>query len=378
MKLETATILIGGDICPGPLTGGAFKSGQIQPVFYDLMPFFEFADLRIVNVEAPLTEREGGILKTGPHLKVSPQCINGLVQLGVDVAGLGNNHIMDYGETGLMDTIRNCKANGIDVVGAGGNEIEAAGFIIREINGIRIAIAAFADHEWSIADAENPGAAAFDPIDFIRLKRKYVGTFDFLIVLLHMGNEHIPLPSPQLQKICRFLVEEGASLVICQHSHCIGAQESYLDGEIFYGQGNLVFDRANSVPATWLQGLLISVTFSKDSAMRTQIIPFEMDSVTGVLHQLRGKDERKLAGNMEQWSQQVIDDVILLKKWSLFCRGKKAEYFSYLIGLGRLGRRIERLLPVLSWWYSPSKKRVLFNCVRCQAHRDALMSLLGK
>lgn len=375
---DTVNILIGGDICPGPLTERAFTDGRVGAIFSDLMPFFETADLRIVNIEAPLTDGNLGILKTGPCLKVSPQCVKGLLQLGVNVAGLGNNHILDYGTTGLMDTVRICKNNGVDVVGAGKDEIKAAEFIIREINGIRIAIAAFADREWSIADAETPGAAAFDPIDFVRLKRKHAGAFDYLIVLLHMGNEHYPLPSPSLRKICHFLIEEGGSLVVCQHSHCVGAREKYLNGEIFYGQGNLVFDRANSVPSTWLQGFLILASFSKSEAMQTQTIPFEMDSATGVLHQLRGKDEREMIENIERCSREVIDEDVLAGKWQLFCLGKKAEYFSYLIGLGRLGRRLERVLPVLSWWYRPAKRRLLLNCMRCQAHRDVLMSLLDK
>ena len=65
---------------------------------------------------------------------------------------------------------------------------------------------------------------------------------DYTIVLYHGGKEYYRYPSPNLQRVCRYMIEKGTDLVICQHSHCIGCEENYLSGKIVYGQGNFIFD----------------------------------------------------------------------------------------------------------------------------------------
>lgn len=80
---------------------------------------------------------------------------------------------------------------------------------------------------------------------------------DYVIVLYHGGKEHYRYPSPYLQKVCRRLVDKGADLVVCQHSHCIGCEEKYKSGTIVYGQGNFLFD--DSTSEFWRTGLLIGL-----------------------------------------------------------------------------------------------------------------------
>ncbi len=67
---------------------------------------------------------------------------------------------------------------------------------------------------------------------------------DKIIVILHGGIEYYPFPSPELQDKCHFLIEEGADIIVCQHTHCAGCIEEYLNGYIIYGQGNLIFHNA--------------------------------------------------------------------------------------------------------------------------------------
>lgn len=79
-----------------------------------------------------------------------------------------------------------------------------------------------------------------------------------MIVLYHGGKEQYRYPSPNLQKTCRKLVEKGADLVVCQHSHCIGCREEYLQGTIVYGQGNFLFDDEEN--EYWQTSLLIMIS----------------------------------------------------------------------------------------------------------------------
>ena len=60
-----------------------------------------------------------------------------------------------------------------------------------------------------------------------------------------------------LHQICRKIVEKGANLVICQHSHCVGCEEKFLTGRIVYGQGNFLFDDSES--DYWKTSILIQI-----------------------------------------------------------------------------------------------------------------------
>jgi len=76
-----------------------------------VIDLFSKSDINIVNLEAPVTESKCKILKTGPHLKSHKQSlVNVFRKLKVDVATLANNHILDYGEQGVFETISFCES----------------------------------------------------------------------------------------------------------------------------------------------------------------------------------------------------------------------------------------------------------------------------
>ncbi len=134
----------------------------------------------------------------------------------------------------------------IKYAGAGNDLKEASKPFVFEKNGIKIGIYCCAEREFSIATENKAGANPFDPLfslDHIRLLKKDV---DYVIVLYHGGKEHYRFPSPNLQKTCRRIVDSGADLVVCQHSHCIGCYEDWETGKIIYGQGNFLFDDSDS------------------------------------------------------------------------------------------------------------------------------------
>ena len=95
---------------------------------------------------------------------------------------------------------------------------------------------------------------------------------DYLIVLNHGGIEYYKFPSPLLQRKCREMVKCGADFVVCQHSHCIGTAENFLNGTILYGQGNSVFGYKDNSDS-WNNGLLVKLTLSDLEQKRIEYIP---------------------------------------------------------------------------------------------------------
>ena len=149
------------------------------------------------------------------------------------------------------------RKNGIAFAGAGSNLSDASKSYVVEIDGKKIGIYCCTEHEFSIATLTSAGANPFNPLESLDHIQDLKAQTDHVIVLYHGGKEHYRYPSPHLQKVCRKCIEKGADLVVCQHTHCIGCEEKYLNGTIVYGQGNFLFDYTES--EYWQTGLLISL-----------------------------------------------------------------------------------------------------------------------
>lgn len=242
-------------------------------MFNDLLPEFEKADFSIVNLECPLIKERTPIVKTGPVLGVDDDCVSGLKHAGIDVVNIANNHIMDHGPTGLRNTLRVCSEARISTVGAGENIEAARRILISKIGKIRVGLLGVAEHEFSIATNNSWGANPLDLLDYVRNVRDSTDNLNYLIVLVHGGNEYYPFHNPRLQDTCHFMVEIGANAVIVQHTHCPGNYEEYQNGHIVYGQGNLIFDRPNRDRAFY-EGFLVKLSIAENLNSTMEIVPY--------------------------------------------------------------------------------------------------------
>lgn len=368
-------ILIGGDVCPIGRNQHLFRSGNALKLINDLMPEFEKSSLSIVNLESPLIRRETPIEKIGPNLGVPVDCARGLKAMGIDVVGLANNHIMDHASNGLRSTIGSLEKYKIAFVGAGENLEEARKIMIREIGGIRIGILAMAEHEFGIATKTEPGVNPLNMIDAIRNMRTHRDGCDFLIVLVHGGNEHYIYPPPHLLDTCRLFIEEGASAVICQHSHCSGCMEMYSGSPIVYGQGNFIFDMATSYP-TWYVGFLVKLEICKTGRCNVNLIPFrQSDGILGA-RRMTSEQAAKWRLKFDEYSRCLSNPIVFNKKWREYCRERRNYYLNKLNGTPSILRRIAGKLNLLRMLDGPEKQRARLNIIRCESHRDALINIL--
>jgi poly-gamma-glutamate capsule biosynthesis protein CapA/YwtB (metallophosphatase superfamily) len=201
-----ATVLIGADICPIGDNVPLLRAGDKKGLFNDLLGELESADLRLANLECPLIQGPSPIRKTGPVFGADPECIRGIKAGGFDLLCLANNHILDHGAGGLKSTLEVCRSAGIETVGAGENLEFARRMWIRQVAGVRVGVLAMAEHEFSIATRKDWGANPLDLIEYVRTVQARRGEFDYLIVLVHGGDEFL-VPSPRIKKTCQFLVE---------------------------------------------------------------------------------------------------------------------------------------------------------------------------
>lgn len=369
-------IIIGGDICPTRNDVKLFTTGDTRALFGDILDDFAAADLVVANLETPLISSPSPIKKSGAVFGWPGECLNAIKDAGVDLLNLGNNHIMDHGVKGLESTLRVCIRAEIDYLGVGSNMDEAQKPYICNLNGLRVAVFSVAEHEFSIASDDAPGASPLDPIDFVKVFREYRSQFDFSVVLIHGGKEHYPYPTPGLQKICRFMIDEGANAVLCQHSHCPSGYENYRGGIVFYGQGNFIF---NPYPdkRPWLyDGYLVSLDVDSAKQFCWEIIPFVQPGVCAGVRKLEGREKKKFLGLIEELSAPLADPRFVENKWRKYCADKKNLYLGILRGHGPLMRQLDSRFNLADMLYSRDDLLAVLNVVRCQSHRELLLEIL--
>lgn len=370
MEMKPVRILIAGDLAPTPSNFSSFGVGDIEEmVGKDLLDILQDAEIKIFNLEVPLTDKRQPISKDGPNLHAPKETIRGIKALSPTLVTLANNHIMDQGEAGLYDTIELLKSSNIKYTGAGIDHVEACMPQILESGGRRIGIYACAEHEFSIAGPDEPGANPLDLFETFDHISTLKSGCDYLIVLHHGGKEHYRYPSPDLQKVCRKMINSGADIVVCQHSHCIGSREQFGGGTIVYGQGNFLFDRHDN--EFWNTSLLVKIILSDKPEI--DYIPL-MKNGKGV--RLAGNQESdNILSGFNQRSEQIKNPGFISSEFEKYCLEYGQYYLATMAGLGKNLRRADKVLnrPITRLIYSRKKLDIIRNHFECETHRELII-----
>ena len=260
-------IVIAADLVPTKETEELFINADVQGLFGEIGDIVKQADRTIVNLECALTTSNNEIKKFGPCLKANPKCVGAFKKLGITDVMLANNHVFDFGIKGLKDTVETLEKSGLSYGGVGKNDTDSRKPYFIEKDCKKVGVINVCEHEYSYALPNRMGANPYDPYLTMRDIRALKKEVDFVVVLYHGGKEHCYYPSPRLRTLCQEMVENGASVVITQHSHCIGCYEEYKGAHIVYGQGNFHFYLPN-MPKTWYSGLLIELVFCEKVSIK--------------------------------------------------------------------------------------------------------------
>lgn len=363
-------ILIAGDLVPTKSNIELFENGDIKTLFGDeLLSLWKSSHVRMFNLEVPLCDVENPILKCGPNMIAKTSAINGINELNPTLIALANNHILDHGEQGFLSTKDILLKYNIPFVGAGQNLNDASKpYIIKD--SIKIGIYACAEHEFSIATDKTSGANPFDPLESLDHIKKLKDECDYVVVLYHGGKEHYPYPSPNLQKICRKIVEKGGDAIICQHSHCIGCYELYNNSIIVYGQGNFLFDGTDD--ELWKTSVLININI--EEKMNVDFIPI-----------VKNKNKVRLANNSEKEdilnsfykrSEEILQKGFIEQKYEEYALKNINYYLSKFSGIFKLFTYLQRKL-FNGWFlnkkYNKRKLSAIRNFIECEAHRELVI-----
>lgn len=369
------SILIGADIVPTKSNMKNFEQGDLKKLLDDdLLYELKKADYRIFNLEVPLVDVQRPITKCGPNLIASTKSVIGMKALDIDFFTLANNHILDQGEEGLDCTIKTLNSVGIAFAGVGNTYEEAAKPYILEVNEKKIGIYCCAEHEFSIVTENNAGANPFEPLESLDHIQALKEKVDYVIVLYHGGKEHYRYPSPYLQKVCRKMVDKGANLVVCQHTHCIGCEEKYKDGTIVYGQGNFLFDGSDN--ECWNTSLLIEI----NDMFEINYIPLikNGNSVSTAKNY-----KNKIMNDFYSRTNQIQEIGFIEKEYRKISKCEFDRYLSKIQGdryNSLLFRAINKLFRhklkkvLINRIYTGKELSFIYNLLYCEVHREIFLA----
>lgn len=281
---RTVRVMIGGDVMLGRtvkeyilLHGPQYPLGPIAGLMRE-------ADLTIVNLECAITSSET-IWSGAPkafYFGAPLQAIHSLVDAGVDLICLANNHVLDYGINGLRDTLRELHRHGIAQAGAGETLSQARAPAVIDRKGMRFGMAAFCDHQEDFAaQLMSPGMAYLDLSDepaTLAVWRSEMEAMrsrqvDWPILSLHWGPNMVWRPATRFRRLAHLAIDMGWKIVFGHSAHVFQGIELYRGCPIIYAAGDLVDDYYVDPEFANDHQLLIELELGQDSLRRLLLHP---------------------------------------------------------------------------------------------------------
>ena len=267
---------------------------------------FEADDFTIVNLEGTLTNSDTIRTTKQWNHKGKPEYVNILSKASVEAVTLGNNHIMDYEQTGVNDTIQTVKDAGL-AYGLSGDWGHALG--IYEVKGVKIGFVSVNEYY--------DGTRVYDWLEKGLADLRAQGA-DIVIAAMHWGGDKIHTLEKNQYTMGRWCIDQGFDLVLGCHPHVLQGIEEYQGKYIVYSMGNFCYGGSKN-PAE-KESMIFQAKFTfVDGVLQPKIqgkvIPCSLSSVT---HRndycpiiLEGEEAQKVINQLNQYSEEfglVIDE----------------------------------------------------------------------
>lgn len=368
-------ILIAGDYCPLNRVAEKLDNNDFDYVLGEIKQITSKSDYSIVNLECPITKRgELPIEKIGPNLQCSETGVEALKWAGFDCVTLANNHFLDFGPEGVEHTLQTCKKYGVDTVGGGLNIEKASNVLYKDIQGTTIAIINCCEHEFSIASEERAGSNPLNPINQYYSIKEARQNADYVLVIVHGGNEHYALPSPRMKETYRFFVDAGADTVINHHQHCYSGYEVYKNKPIFYGLGNFCFDMPSEKWLTWHEGFMVEIDFAENISFN--LIPYIACREDAKVIPMRTTDLEKFTIEVNRLNKIIEDNNELGCRYQSYLDTFRNDCDIMFQPYSRWSLRKLYQLHLLPSLISNRKRFLLLAYLQCESHFPKFMNYL--
>lgn len=306
------TLAITGDVMLGRNVNEFITFHGPSYPWGDMLPVLREADLRLINLECTITAHDKRWSKTPKvfFFRTNPQNVRVLKAANVDFVSLANNHIMDFREEGLIETIEVLDRAGISHTGAGQNMEEAWKPAFLTADGQRFGIVAFTDNEPVWAAGEDSPGTNYIPIDLDldeghlfmvqrALEMAREGS-DFVIATFHWGPNMVRYPSRDFVDFAHAVIGAGCDLFWGHSAHLFQPVEVYKDRLILYDTGDFVDDYYVSEQRND-QSFLFVVTVNEGRAVSLRLIPVLISRCQ--VNRAKGKEAQEICKKMQDISE---------------------------------------------------------------------------
>ena len=284
---EVTTLTAVGDIMLGRRVGDRHNADPGAPL-KPMAKRLAAAEITIGNFESTLSAA-GSPMQGGDSFAASPRVLAGLQRAGFDVLSLANNHVGDYGDGALRQTLSRFAKTKIDTVGAGGDLAAARRPAIIERGGVRVGLLAVDSiGETPAATRARAGTNRLNmpprtgPLNRSALRRvtsdiRALGKrVDVVIVMTHWGTQYTHRPEPSQHVAARAFADAGADLVIGGHPHWVQGYEMAGSAVVVHSLGNFVFDMDFQTKTR--EGILLEIVLWGDRLKAVEPVPYMIDS----------------------------------------------------------------------------------------------------
>ena len=280
---STLTVVLTGDILLDRGVRRVIEHHGVGHLFSDgVDSVFQSAQVVVGNLECPATKIQAPVFKRY-IFRAEPEWLDTLRQHGITHLNLANNHSIDQGREGLLDTRQNILAAGMVPIGAGANMAEASEPVLLAeqprkvwlVPSLRLALENYAYLSDKPCVSQEPMDSLLSRVHRLRQQDSTA----VIIVSLHWGAEHKLEPVPRQRHDAHMLIKAGADLLVCHHTHTLQTIEDYNGHPIYYSVGNFIFDQPSPLNS---EACMVRLTIRRDT-LETETIPIEIRHCTPYL-----------------------------------------------------------------------------------------------
>jgi poly-gamma-glutamate synthesis protein (capsule biosynthesis protein) len=276
LAVSTLTVILTGDILLDRGVRRTIEQHGTDHLFSSgVDSVLSAAQVVVGNLECPATHIKAPVQKRY-IFRAEPEWLDVLHRHGFTHLNLANNHSIDQGRKGLTDTQQNVVTAGMVPIGAGQNMDEAAQPVLLAekprrvwlVPSLRLALENYA----YLTDKPCVSQEPMDSLTARVSRLRKADTTAVIIVSLHWGGEHTLRPIPRQRVEAHRLIDAGADILVCHHTHTLQTIEQYRGKWIYYSVGNFIFDQPKPLNS---RACMVRLCITSDS-MGVETIPVDI------------------------------------------------------------------------------------------------------
>ncbi len=286
-------------------------NGEDYP-FEKIEDEFRKYDVVFANFEMSITYR-GSVHPRKPYtFRLHPDNASYFKELKIDVVSIANNHILDYGNPGLFDTMSFLGEWGVKYSGAGKNLDVARKPAVLNKNGTDVLFLSYCERPPSdfYATENSPGTAPMNIKYIIEDVKRHKKANNIVLVSLHWGIEHDDFPRKYQVTVAHSIIDAGADGIIGHHPHVPQGIEIYNGKPIIYSLGNAITGFYNP---NYKNNIMVSLQYRGPDLLDIMIIPIagKFKEIKSQPHILNGNKAVKILKHMQRVSRPFKTDIII-------------------------------------------------------------------